>query len=228
MATLNIVMKNEKLNKKFVSYNGAKVEEFAEKYVKGNGWECQISEDGSLTCIAKDVYNGVEYQMTYKILKRGEMSLILRIGDGPEIFLKKSKISRWPKDGILVLPAGYIDSRRPYFRYLDLQNLLDEYGLTAVCNQPANGIYELKKEIRKNKITAGEEIKTDGNKDVIYSEKKPLEENDDTSFTILSKVRVTGATWVIKKRFKTGIVSHKILYTTSNIKSLKGLPKPKE
>lgn len=228
MATLQIKMKNQKHDKKFISHNGIKIRKFSDKYVMGNGWECQIKEDETLICTAKKVYDEVEHVITYTVLKGGEMTLTLKIGDKPPLFLKNGKIAKWPQDGILILPDGYIDKIRPYFRYMKFQKLLETHGLTAVCNQSANGIYELKKEFKGNKIISGEEIKTDGKTEVIFSEKKSNAESDSISFSIISKVKVTGATWVIKKRFITGVVSHRFLYTTYNIRYLEGLPKIKD
>ena len=103
MATLKIQFKDSK----FVSHNGVNVESFEENYVKGNGWECRITEKGRIDCIATEFYNGERHQIKLKIDK-GYAKVLLKIGDGRPRAIKSYRMAMWPQDGVIVLPAGFI------------------------------------------------------------------------------------------------------------------------
>lgn len=219
MATLKIQFKDSK----FVSHNGVNVETFEEKYVKGNGWECGITEQGRLDCIATEFYNGERHQIKLKIDK-GYAKVLLKIGDGRPRAIKSYRMTMWPQDGVIVLPAGFIDKRRPHFRNGEFQKFLDENCLTAVRNESANGIYQLMMEHNGHTVVFDEYIETDGRITEISTETH--DESKDGEFCIKRMLEVTDATWVIKNVWRLGKYQHRILYTFDNPKEIVGLPKP--
>jgi len=220
VATLKIQVKDSK----FVSHNGVNIEEFAENYVKGNSWECRITENGRLDCIATEFYNkGERHQIKLKIDK-GYAKVLLKIGDGRHRVLKTYRLEMWPQDGIIVLPTGFIDKRHPYFRNTEFQKFLDEFGLTAVKHESANGIYQVMMEHNGHAVVFNEDIETDGRVTEISVETH--DESKDGQFCIKRMLEVTDATWVIKNVWRMNKYQHRILYTIDNPKEIVGLPKP--
>lgn len=219
MATLKIQFKDSK----FVSHNGVNVESFEENYVKGNGWECRITEKGRIDCIATEFYNGERHQIKLKIDK-GYAKVLLKIGDGRPRAIKSYRMAMWPQDGVIVLPAGFIDKRRPHFRNAEFQKFLDDYGLTAVRNESANGIYQLMMEHNGHAVVFKEDIETDGRIKEISVETH--DESKNGQFCVKRMLEVTDATWVIKTVWRLVKYEHRILYTFDNPKEIVGLPKP--
>ena len=219
MATLKIQVKDSK----FVSHNGVNVETFEANYVKGNGWECRITELGRLDCIATEFYNrGERHQIKFKIDK-GYAKVLLKIGDGHPRAIKSYKMDKWPVDGVVVLPSGYIDNRRPHFRNVEFQKFLDENDLTAVRHESANGIYHVMMEHNGHTVVFNEDIETDGRITEISEEIH--DEAKDRQFCIKRMLEVTDATWVIKTAWRLNKYEHRILYTFDNPKEIVGLPK---
>jgi len=215
MATLKIQIKDSK----FVSHNGVNVEEFTERYIKGNDWECRISEEGRIDCIATQFYKDERHQIKFKINK-GYVKLLLKIGDEYPRVLKRFILEKWPQDGEISLPNGYIDLRRPFFRNANFQNFLKEYGLTAVHCESPNKTFKVRLNRKEDEVVFYEEIITDGKIEEIS--KNQLEENGLKINTLL---KVINANWAIKAVWKSGKCMHRILYTQDDPKQIAGLPK---
>lgn len=220
MANLKIEIKNSK----FVSHNGVNVEKFEEHNVEGNSWTCRITQEGRVDCIATRFYNGERHQIKFKIDK-GYVKVLLKINDGRPRALKSYKLEKWPVDGIIVLPEGYIDNRRPHFRDASFQRFLDEYGLTAIRCESANGIFATLQEHNGHRIMFNEVLDTDGKMKVISEDTKVDKKSIDKPFTIKQMVEISEASWVIKTVEKFGKYQYRILYTLDDPKQIKGLPK---
>lgn len=209
MATLRLRI----VDSKFVSHNGVNVKTFGERYVNGNGWEATLSEEGKLECTAIRYYAEELHLVKFKIQK-GYLRLTLKVGSERAKVLKNVRLESWPADVILGLPGGYIDDRRPYVRRKAFQNFLDEYNISSVRNESANGTYQLIREIKNGKIIYNETIETDGNTQLVL-------EDDENG---LYRYEVTGASWVIKNILQDGR-RLRILYTTDNPEEIVNLPK---
>ena len=220
MATL--ILKVE--NSKFVSHNGVNVEVFTENEVEGNDWECTISENGRIDCIATKFYYNERHQMKFKI-DNGWVKLLLKINDDKPKVLKCYKIDDWPINGTLVLPDGYIDKRKPRFRTADLQHFLEEYSITAIRNQDPNRIYTTMQDYNGSMFVFKETIKTNGNAEVIFEETNADERYIKTPFVKVERVEITGATWVLKTVYKKDKILHNILYTDKDLQVIVDLPK---
>lgn len=220
MATLKIQIKDSK----FVSHNGVNVEKFTERYIKGNDWKCTISEEGRIDCIATQFYKEERHQIKFKINK-GYVKLLLKIGDEYPRVLRSIKLEKWPQDGEISLPNGYIDLRRPFFRNANFQNFLKEYGLTAVHCESPNKTYKVRLNHNGHENVFYEEIVTDGKIEEISKNVKSNEESEEKRFNIKTLLKVTNANWVIKTVWKSGICMHRILYTQDDPKQIVGLPK---
>ena len=156
MANLSIEVKDSK----FVSHKGVSVQIFTENHVLGNTWECRITENGRIDCISTQFYSGERHQIKFKIDK-GYVKVLLKIGDAHPTVLKSYKLEKWPMDGVIVLPTGYIDKRRPHFRKSNFQKFLDKNTLSAVRCEDPNKIYRLLWEHNGHTISFNEEIQTD-------------------------------------------------------------------
>lgn len=222
MATLQIEFKN----KKFVSHNGVNVNVATDTHIEGNGWSGDVDENGNFYFIATQYYKGERHQLKFKIMN-GYVKKLLKIGDGRPRVLKSYKIQNWPIDGVIGLSAGRIDTRVVYFRTADFQKFLDEYGITAVRYESANGIYSImRKHDGLHSMFFSEYIETDGNVKVISEDIKVDEESLLKPFEIHEMVEVTDASWVIRNIRKYGEVNDRILYTLDNPQQIVGLPKP--
>ena len=205
MSTLKIEIRNSK----FVSHNDVNIEKFTEKYVKGNGWECTIWNNGNFSC--KDV-RGRKLMTKNGWLQRkcgSEIERLYRIKDETI-------------NGVIGLPDDYSDKRKPYFREADFQEFLDKYGLSSVRYQSANAVYSLSEDIKEGETIYIEEIKTDGRQEIIT-----MEANAENGLLLeRCRVNVADATWVVKTSTKLGEVKSRVLYTSENPRELIGLPMP--
>jgi hypothetical protein len=220
MATLIIQFQDSK----FVAHNGVNVEKFTENEVLANGWKCTITENHRIDCIATEYYKKERHQIKLKI-KNGWVKVLLKIGDDRPRVLQSYKLDKWPENGTIVLPEGYIDKRKPRFRKLDFQDFLDQYNLTAVRYEEANGIYTTVQEHNGHAVVFNEVIETDGNIKVIHKETNVDENSLLKPFTIEEMIEVSDSTWVLKTVSKMGKYLHRILYTTEDLQKIKGLPK---
>ena len=221
MATLQIEFKN----KKFVSHNGVNVKVATDTHIEGNGWEGEVDENGNFYFIAAQYYKGKRHQLKFKI-SNGYVKKLLKIGDGRPRVLKSYRIPNWPIDGIIGLATGYIDERVTYFRTADFKKFLDEYGITAVRCETANGIYNLlKKHDGLHSMFFSESIESDGTVKVISEDIKVNEESSAKPFDINVMMEVTDASWVIRTVWKYGELKHRILYTLDDPQEIVGLPK---
>lgn len=221
MATLQLKVQESR----FVEHNDVDVKTFTPTYVEANGWKCYINDNGNIVCIAEQDYSGIRHKCKLE-LKKGYVKLILKKGFAmhPNV-VKSYKLEAWPVDGVIGLPGGLILRRRPYFREEEFQAFLQEHGLSAVRHGEASVIYTLKEKLRGGEVSYREEIEaSDGITELIFNDVLKRENDEEGTFTILRKVEVTNATWVIKKVVSgTGI--NRILYTTENPKKITNLPK---
>lgn len=222
MATLQIEFKH----KKFVSHNGVNVKVATDTHIEGNGWSGDVDENGNFYFIATQYYQKKRHQLKFKIVN-GYVKKILKIGDDIPKVLKSYRIQDWPINGIIGLSAGYIDKRVTYFRTADFQQFLDEYSITAVRCEPANGIYNLlKKHDGLHSTFFSESIESDGTVKVISEDIKVDEESSLKPFDINEMIEVTDASWTIRNVWKYGELKHRILYTLDDPQQIVGLPKP--
>jgi len=220
MATLKVKVKNSR----FVDYNGVEVKLFTPTKVKGNGWECNIDENGNISCVAQQYYDGERHTMKLNI-KNGRVKLLLKVGHQMPKVLKVYELEYDNTDGVIGLPSGHIDKRRAYFRDEKFQKFMDEHGLAAVNHESANGVFGLHEEFLEGESIFKEEIEdTDGTTETISKKIKEIPDNGENSFLIYQHIRVSHATWAIKKITK-GMIVKRILYTSDNPKKILNLPK---
>lgn len=218
MATLRIKFQDGK----FVSHNGVAIEKFTPNYVKGNGWNCQVNENGDFYCVVREERYGKIHQLKF-CSSKGRIKLALRIGDGESQILKTYKLDKWPTNGVIGLPSGFIDNRRPYFRYEEFQDFLDVYSITSVRRELSEGLYQLDKKVCESEIIKEEKIETDGHIDFLQGD--VFKCKDENSFIERTNAMVSDATWVVKYTYIKGIRTQKILITWRNPKKIEGLPK---
>lgn len=94
---------------------------------------------------------------------------------------------------------------------------LDEYGITSVCCESANGIYAIMQKKEKNTVIFSECIETDGKIEVMPEE---IEASDE----LIRRIEVTDASWVIKNVFGDDGIK-RILYTYDDPRQIVGLSK---
>lgn len=221
MATLQIEFKD----KKFVSNNGVNVKVATDTHIEGNGWKGNVDENGNFYFIVREYHERVLHQLKFQI-KNGYVKKILRIGqDAKPKVLKSYIIKDWPIDGVIGLSAGYIDTRNTYFRTADFQQFLDEYGITAVRCESANGIYNLMQRDDGHSIFLFEGIETDGKIEATSRDTKADKKTEGSPFDGDQMVEVTDASWVIKNVWKHGELNSRILYTLDDPQQIVGLPK---
>lgn len=221
MATLQIEFKD----KKFVSNNGVNARVTTGTYIEGNDWIGEVDENGNFSFMAIRYYKGVRHQLKFKITD-GYVKKILKIGDDKPKVVKSYKMPEWPIDGVIGLSSGFIDTRVTYFRTADFQHFLDEYGITAVRCESANGIYNLlQKHDGCHAMFFSEAIETDGKEKMISEDVVNYDEVTEKPFDINQKVEVTDASWVIKNVWKFGELNNRILYTLDDPQQIVGLPK---
>lgn len=223
MATLQIEFRD----KKFVSNNGVNVKVATDTHIEGNGWKGNVDENGNFYFIVREYHERVLHQLKFQI-KNGYVKKTLKIGDQMPKVLKSFKISGWPIDGVIGLSDGYICNRTTYFRTVEFQKFLDEYGLTAVRCEAANGLYTCMEKRDNQSTFLSESIETDG-----YVRELSTDYVDDKYATkvlpdIEQVLEVTDASWVIKTVWKRDELNSRILYTLDNPWKIIGLPKPEE
>lgn len=220
MAILEIRIKD----KMFMSHNGVNVSIFTPHCMEGNGWKCEITEEGDVTCIATKTYFDVKRQIRFCI-KNGHVEKTLKIGDGRPTVLKSYKLNQWPQDGVIRLSNGYIDKRTASFRESEFQNFLDEYRITALRYEIASGVYKLTQEVVEGDTVFEEKIETDGKEELIFNDVKYPEKCKDDSFSACRLVEITEATWAIKTSKRLDVIERRVLYTMDNLRQIR-LPKP--
>ena len=110
MEILKITIKNAR----FVKHNDVNVEVYSPTYIQGNGWQCDISDDGNLTCVFKIEHNGMKNQLKLNI-KNGEMKLLFKLGYGRPRLLRICKFKDTEINGVLELPDNIRDMRKTRF-----------------------------------------------------------------------------------------------------------------
>lgn len=219
MAMMEIRIKD----KKFIRHNDVNVEVFEPNYVEGNCWKCEIDLDGNVTCLATKTYFDVKRQIEFSI-KNGHAELKLQIGEDEESVIKSFAIKQWPLDGVLRLSDGYIDKRKAYFREIEFQKFLNEYGITAVRYETANAVYKLKRKVEDGNIVFEETVETDGKREQIDFRAEP---HKGDTYSMYRVIKVTNATWTIKTSKRFGVIEQRVIYTTEKPQTIKRLPKLK-
>ena len=219
MATLRITVKDSR----FVSHAGVKVEKDTSTFIEGNGWRCYIDDRGNICCIADKVYSGISHRIKFTI-KNGWVKTLHRIGKGYYTERKSYHLHSDSTDGVIGLPSGRIDERRPYFREAAFQEFLDSNSLTSVrCSNP-NGTYFL----CEQKNSAGEVIfkdeieATDGEMNAILKDSEGPDGENMTIIHVLAEV--TNATWMIRSFVHEGEKVSRTLFTEGNPKEIPNLP----
>ena len=222
MATLQIRIRD----KKFVSTNGVNLQVATETHVAGNGWCGDIDEKGNIDFYATRFYDGIKHKIKFQIVD-GVVKKWLKIGNQPPKVLKHYKLEKWPDNGVIGLSNGILSERVTYFRTSSFQKFLDEYQITAVRCESANGIYNILQEHNGHMIIFSEVIETDGKIKVISRDVDVTETSNEKPFYINEMTEVTDASWVIKTVSRFGEVKHRILYTLDELQEIIGLPKIK-
>lgn len=208
----------------FAGHNEVGVKTFSSNYVEGNGWKCILEDNGGFYCTAVENYSGVKHRIKFKIQDDGWVKMALKIGDDQFQPLKEYELDHWPVDGVIALPASFMDGHKPYFREDSFQKFLDEHSLTTVRSEFANGIYLLETETYNGEIVFSETIETDGKTIEILDVFDYPGKCTKQYFWRYREMEVSGATWVVKTTTKDNIIQ-KTLFTKSNPMKLEGLPK---
>lgn len=227
---LEITLKNGK----FVGTNHVNVEEFSETYVRGNGWECFIADDGKIKCKAvKKHGQEMEESIYFVINTRGSSWLKYREKENPPKLLKRRYVV--PKgvsmqNGTIGLSDGEIKKRHVYFRHEALQEFLNQYGIAKIIKANPNKIYQgYLAEDYENEEKYYSNILTDGQEEIVPNtpkEKEKLKEILSESPDLIVRAemtRVCNATWVlkiVKKQVGKQIVNYRVLYSLENFKDL--------
>lgn len=216
---------------KFVTHRGAKVTEFSEDFVDGNGWRCKYFPDGSIRCKAYIPNEIGEKSITFKISKYGYVCLFKKCDD-KKTELRRFKLHRWPVDGTISLTDGELDERYAYFQDEEYLEFLRNNHIYAVKKEDPNHLYTLwrcfsleeKKNVQETILTDGE-IKEQGKNEGRTSEweqKYP----ESYSFEEFRVVKICGATWVIitTENFDDETI-RRTLHSLTDISELKGIPR---
>lgn len=228
MANLEITIKNGK----FVETNHVNVEEFSDTYVRGNGWECFIADDGKIKCQAVKKYSEEFEERIYCVINtKGASWLKYReTGKPPELLKRRYVVPEGVsiRNGMLGLSDGEIKKRHVYFRQEALQNFLDEYGISKIKKANPNKTYQGYLAYNDNENHYSN-IVTDGDEEIIRNtpdEKEKLTKSLTTISDLVvrcEKVEVQNATWVLKtirKRVGEDVEFYRILYSLANFKDL--------
>ena len=223
----------------FVGTNGCYVSLVEPTHVVANGWDCSISEDGTIMCEAVRVYSDGEHSIRYLVQPNGFAKLTLKVPNEKVRTLRKgfvlpkgSKLS----DGMLGLAGGNIDSRYAYFRDGSFQKFLEDRGISAVKHEDPNRLYSVRNarygggECYSYLLTDGtvEEEEFSSGRTDSWAESCPgtgAYEGEQT-------LKVSGATWVIHKQVQSEGDKHNsfaLLYTLEkDPTSLVGIPNIRE
>lgn len=104
-------------NGKFVGgFVGEEVVSWDFNNLIANGWYCIISENGTLTCKASQMYPDGRHLLKLVITPGKWLKFTIRRGNTNEILLKTFRVKKWPLNGELILTDGEIEKRKIYFR----------------------------------------------------------------------------------------------------------------
>lgn len=115
MATLKVKMKDGF----FVGSNNVKLEHLEPTHVIGNGWDCIITENGTVECKSIKNHMDGEHSIRYMILSNGYTKLTKKLpGQKPQVLRKGFVLPRGEKItfGTIILTGGEIKERYAYFR----------------------------------------------------------------------------------------------------------------
>ena len=230
MANLEITIKNGK----FIKTNHVNVEEFSDTYVRGNGWECFIADDGKIKCQAVKKHSEEYEERIYCIINtRGASWLKYRETGKPAELLKRRYVvpeGVGIKNGMIGLSDGEIKKRHVYFRQEALQNFLKEYGISKIKKVNPNKIYQgyLADDYKGNEKYYSN-ILTDGDEEIIANtpeEKENLRKRISQSSDVIvmaEKAKVQNATWVLQiftKQVGEHLEIYRILYSLKNFREI--------
>ena len=129
----------------------------------------------------------------------------------------------WLAESLIMSYRLFSDTKYPMYVITDREGekrLKKLFDGVIVMEKPT---YSFLDKIRVYDNTVFEEtIETDGRTIQIFeAEDYPNEQWKN----VYQEIEVTGATWVIKKVYDSGNLTHKILYTDMDLKEIQGLPK---
>lgn len=215
-------------HRKFVVAEGADV--FNHLFVKGDGWECTIRDDGMVRCACEMKDAKLHVKTIFYINQKGRLTF-MKIRNGFKDRLFYYQIKNWPVDGQFILGDGPVEERKAFF--LETEGVLDwqrKYGISDVKFEDPNGIQLLEfRYFEEERHFSIEHIETDGKvyfNDEDFGATLDLQEMypGSKSFEHFEKIRVLGATWTIISKISTK-ESSRILYTLTDPMLLRNLPK---
>lgn len=118
MATLKIKLEGGF----FVGSNNAIVEHIEPTHVIGNGWDCIITENGTVECKSVKKHPDGEHSIRYMILSNGYTKLTRKLpGQKPQVLKKGFVLPKGDKltFGTIILAGGEIEKRYAYFRIIN-------------------------------------------------------------------------------------------------------------
>lgn len=221
------VLKIEIKGGKFVGTRGAEVTEFRPDFVHGDGWRCKLYEDGSIRC--KKIIDNT-HTISLKISRYGYATLA-QISNGERKELRKYKLRRWPRDGIITLMTGEnVEKTYAYFQDEDYLKFLTTQNIFAIKSQDPNCTYtiykclsvETGKDVKEEILTDGRVIEIGKNfgKTSQWEKQYP----GTYSFEEYRVLKVVDATWVIISREEIWKRTKRILYTLVDFHEIEHLP----
>lgn len=221
------ILKIEIKEGKFVSAQGGGVSEFRSDFVHGNDWRCKFYDDQSIRC--KCIVENDQI-VSFKISQFGYATLARTCG-GERTEIRRYKLRRWPRDGVITLVKGDIDETFAYFQDSEYLEFLTTQNIFAIKTADPNCTYTTYKclSVETGKYV-NEEILTDGRIIEIGTNngrtRRWSKENPDTiSYEEYRVLRVVDATWVITSREDSAYLRTKrILYTLKDFNEIGNLP----
>lgn len=216
---------------KFIVAEGA--DSFDSFFVKGNGWECSIRDDGAVRCVCETKDAKLHVKTVFYINPKGRLTF-MRIRNGFKDRQFSYQIKDWPVDGQFILGDGPVKDRNAFF--LETEKILSwqkKYGISDVKFEDPNGIRLLEFCYFEEECNfCIEHIETDGKVCLVnedFGATLELQEMylGSQSFEHFKKIIVIGATWTIISRISTK-ESSRILYTLRDPSLLRKLPQGPE
>ena len=111
-----------------------------------NGWDCSISENGTITCSAVWKYSDGEHSIHYMIQPSGFAKLTLKTPYKTKTLRKGYVVPKGMKlsNGVIGLAGGYIDNRYAYYRDSSFQKFLEEHKISAIKHEDPNQVFDVR------------------------------------------------------------------------------------
>lgn len=228
MATIKVKISNGF----FVEATPIYLEELTPTKVVGNGWNCEIKEDGTVQCDSVREYSDGEYSIRYVIRPNGFAKLTLKTPYENKTLKKGYVLPKGEKlkNGLIGLAGGNIKERYAYFRNDAFQMFLESHGITAVQHEDPNQLYVLRNSFH-GAGSCSSEILTDGVLERIQydsGESSEWAKEGSSAFAVQEHFQVKRATWVLFKQTQNEYNSRNhsvILYSLErDLTKLVGLP----